>query len=65
MSWTSVLEKKPADSQQVLIFDDVNGYVIGYYHKAGGVFVGSVDGARINDARFWRLLPELVIQDLV
>jgi hypothetical protein len=25
-------------------------------------FIGSVDGARITNARFWRLLPELSVQ---
>ena len=62
MTWIPVLDNKPEDLQQVLIFDDVDEYIIGYYHEAGGVFIGSVDGARINKARFWKPLPELPVQ---
>lgn len=63
MTWTRILEKKPANFKQILIFDDVNEYVIGYYHEAGGVFIGSVDAALIKNARFWMHLPELPVND--
>jgi hypothetical protein len=65
MTWILVSDLKPEEFKQVLIFDDVNEYVIGYYQEAGDFFIGSVDGSRITNARFWRPLPELLVQDHV
>jgi hypothetical protein len=61
MTWIPVLDNKPKDLPLVLIFDDVDEYIIGYYYEAGGFFVGSVDGARISKARFWKPLPESLV----
>lgn len=61
MSWISIINTKPEDLKQVLIFDRVNECMIGYYDRTAGNFVGSVDGARISHAIFWKPLPELPV----
>ena len=58
MSCISIFEKKPAHLRKVLIFHDVNEWIIGYYNKRSGRFIGSVDGARIDNPRCWKPLPE-------
>lgn len=59
MNWISIFDTNPEDLQQVLIFDEVNECIIGYYNGAEAFFIGSVDGARISNALFWQPLPEL------
>lgn len=59
MTWIPVLDTKPEALKQVLIFDDVNEYLVGFYDKKAGLFIGSVDGALIRNARYWQPLPEL------
>jgi hypothetical protein len=58
MPCNSISETKPEDLRQVLIYDEVNEWVIGFYDKRSDRFIGSVDGARIANPRCWKPLPE-------
>jgi hypothetical protein len=58
MACISIFEQKPAHLRKVLIYHEVNEWIIGYYDKRSGRFIGSVDGARIANPRWWKPLPE-------
>lgn len=57
MNWIPVDKVMPAEMMEVLTFDETRGIIIGYYFKETNCFIGTVDGVRIHNARFWMPLP--------
>ena len=61
MKWISVIKVKPAEMQDVLVFDDAQGIFVAYYFESCSCFVRSVDGARLKHATYWMPLPEVPV----
>lgn len=61
MSWISVVNSKPEEMQEVIIFDSAPGIVIGFFYPFSNSFIGSVDGTRLTHVSYWMPLPELPV----
>jgi len=57
--WISVLEQKPDDLQEVLIFDEHLGINIAHYYKSMDAFIVKNDRTLLKHARVWMPLPPL------
>ncbi len=61
MEWYSVIEVLPEDMKEVLLFDEVAGRRIGYYHKDSNCFIRELDGLRLERVTHWMPLPDAPI----
>ena len=61
MKWISVIRMKPAEMQDVLVFDDAHGIFVAYYFESSGCFIRSLDGARLTHASYWMPLPAVPV----
>ena len=58
MDWFLTSEVLPDDMLEVILFDDVRGRTIGYYHKDTDCFIRESDGLRLENVVYWMPLPE-------
>jgi hypothetical protein len=63
MNWTSAIQHKPSDLEEVLIFDDTQGFRVGYYSLGTDTFFGIADGAKLSHATYWMPLPEIPVSN--
>lgn len=59
MNWIPLIQQKPQDRNEVLIYDDNQGIHVSYYLKVSNSFISSVDGARFTHVSFWMPVPEV------
>ena len=57
MNWTSAIQYKPSHLEEVLIFDDLQGFRVGYYSFITDTFFGIADGSKLSHATYWMPLP--------
>ena len=63
MSWISVVNSKPEEMEEVIIFDSAQGIVIGFFYPISNSFIRSVDGSRLTHVSYWMPLPKLPVFD--
>jgi hypothetical protein len=57
MGWILTSNTLPQDMEEVLLFGEEAGILIGYYSIECACFIRELDGLRVYDASHWMPLP--------
>jgi len=58
LDWIAVMEEKPQDFNHILLYDEREGEVVGYYEQIANKFISLVDGLTLRAVTHWMELPD-------